>query len=131
MSLQLSIGPVGGIERARERIKLRASADPSIVVFAPTADEDGLAFCIEQPLADRLRQELAAGGLIWPSVCVLTISAFAVHVDGDCGDESFDQLKAFVAWVLRELGPCRVIDDGFGEDVTAIAYTELQAVFDG
>lgn len=128
MSTHFSIGFERPYEEMVPQILDRARSEPQIV-HIDLVSRHLLIFAYSAEAATEARARYQQDGSVSPSLCVVTInryelngtSRYAIVVNRECGEESEEVMIPFMTWVLTGLGPCRVVDNDTGEDLSELA----------
>jgi len=128
MRFRFVIEPRGGTGPSVREILAKASENPLVLTLEGKPGEI-IVFCNSKEELDHQRQRFQETGTISSSLCTLTIDEFGVRVNQECKEESRARMKGFVQWILSEFGPCQVLDDETGEDISELASRDARVLF--
>lgn len=118
MAVQLSIIPAGDYDANLPRLLERAHTEPFVVAsVSPSGEAHRLIFCGTREMEDYEREYLATQGEPSPFGAVVEIDSHGLLVSLQAAPAARAQAEDFLRWVLRALGPCRVVDHETGEEL--------------
>ena len=118
------------LEAFRRQVLAYVASDPRTMFLVSGRLRDSIVFCED---AAEARENLAK----YQEYDVLDgwVGRAAISEDGivfyqDCVEESREAMRRFLKWALRTAPPDRVVDLETREDLTAIAMTNPDGMFD-
>lgn len=110
MVWHFTIGPAGDYPTVVRQILAMAELDPLNVIIDKGKLGQAIVFCPNAELADWTRRQVSSQGALSPSLCILELEPHGIQVSQECADDSRERLEAFIKWILRNFGPCRIFD---------------------
>ena len=114
----------------RSEVLAYVATDPRTIFLDDGRLRDSVVFCEDADEANENLEKYRQYDVLDAWVGRAAISEHGIVFYQECADESREVMRDFLKWGLRTLRPCRVVDLESSEDLTEIAESDPDAMFD-